>query len=865
MNNEFWVKIKQIDYIAKDTYQVMFYFEKGSFRYSPGQYIWVVLESLSFPDQRGTRRAFSISSSVGDLNTFTIQFRNTNSGFKNTLLSLPIGTKVKILGPYGSSFIPSNEFKNVVMIAGGVGIAPFLSILRSLKELQNQTRYTVMYLNSAPESGIFFDELNKIATENNYPFINHIGDFRENILPMSVDYSTDIFFISGPVEMVNEVYRILSAKNVPFEHMHFEQYYPIFPGNLTESDFILKPGERNIMLQAVQESKNHVIVTDINGQIIFANKKAQGNTGFTFDEMRGNTPRLWGSLMPKEFYQKLWIKKHQAGGFDGEMKNRRKNGELYTVIAHITPVIDSNGAVIGYIGTEEDISERVKVEEALKREKLWTHEMFASSIDGIEYINLDGILLEVNEAFCRITGYTKEELINKKTYQDITPSEFHKMEEVIVKNVIESGQGSEYEKEFLRKDGTRVSVIISIFIVKDAQQVIGLAGFVKDISERKRLENGVLEKVKIIEEEKTRDEVLISSLGEGLIVTDQQGIILKMNPAAEELLGYSLNDFIGKSLCEVIEAEDENGQKIKNADRPLYKVLLTRQKVFQSMIYKRKDDQKVIVSVAVTPVILGNTILGTVTVFRDITREKKIDQAKSEFISLASHQLRTPLTAMKWFTEMLLAGDAGVLSPKQLEFIKNVDLSNERMIALVNSLLNISRIESGRLIIDPKLTDLHSLTNTVVDELKEKLLEKKLVLNIKVGEELPLINIDPEMIAQVLVNLLTNAIKYTPIGGQIEVYIYKDKDHLVTKVTDNGVGIPITEQPKIFERFFRASNAVQSETDGTGLGLYMAKAIIESSNGIIGFDSKIGKGTVFWFSLPIIGVLPKKGEVKLSN
>lgn len=367
------------------------------------------------------------------------------------------------------------------------------------------------------------------------------------------------------------------------------------------------------------------------------------------------------------------------------------------------------------------------------------------------------------------------------------------------------------------------------------------------------------------EEDKARDEAMLGSLGEGLVVLDTEGKVVRMNPMSESLLGWTQAEVAGKKWDDVAALETEEGHRIEADKRATIRVLTSGKAISNDKnYYVRRDGKKFPVGTTAAPIIFGDKVIGVIAVFRDITREKYIDRAKSEFVSLASHQLRTPLSSIKWFSEMLLAGDAGQLADEQKQFVENIAQSNERMIELVNGLLNISRIESGRIIVDPVLTDLGQLVRELVTELERKIKDKDLNLVISVAEGMPRINIDPKMVRQVYMNLLTNSIKYTAPNGRIVVLISVKGDEVLSQISDNGYGIPKREQARIFTKFYRGENVVKLETEGTGLGLYLVKAIVESSGGRIWFESEDGKGTAFWFTLPLSGVVAKKGEVTLS-
>jgi signal transduction histidine kinase len=368
--------------------------------------------------------------------------------------------------------------------------------------------------------------------------------------------------------------------------------------------------------------------------------------------------------------------------------------------------------------------------------------------------------------------------------------------------------------------------------------------------------------------EQQRDEAVLKGMSEGVIAIDEDGRIVIVNQVAIDLL--ELGDeasVLQKSIHEaypLYELGTKKDTKITTSKRPSSIALKTGKKVEDVFAFHTKNGAKLQLNIAASPFMVDEKVVGVVTIIRDVTREKEVDRMKTEFISLASHQLRTPLSAIKWFTEMLLNGDAGKLNSEQLEFTNSISESTERMIALVGSLLNISRIESGRIMIVPEPTDLKELVGGIVNDLKAKTEEKQQTLIISVHASLPKVNLDPRLIGQVYLNLLTNAIKYTPKGGEISVFVSKKDDMILSQITDNGYGIPKEQQGRMFEKFFRASNAVKVETDGTGLGLYLIKAVVESSGGKIWFESEEGKGSTFWFTIPLAGMKAKEGEVTLD-
>lgn len=225
------------------------------------------------------------------------------------------------------------------------------------------------------------------------------------------------------------------------------------------------------------------------------------------------------------------------------------------------------------------------------------------------------------------------------------------------------------------------------------------------------------------------------------------------------------------------------------------------------------------------------------------------NQMKTEFVSIASHQLRTPLSIVKWSINLI--NRKKELSEEQTEQLKIIEESNQRMINLVNDLLSISRIEQNRLGLKPEKIEMFELTKELINEYQPIARASNIKLTFKTGDQIVFAWVDPQKIKLAFGNLIDNAIKYTMGGGIVEIKLSKLDKRVRCEIKDSGVGIPEKEKRQIFQKFFRSQNVMKYQTKGTGLGLFIAKAIIEGSKGKIGFWSKEGKGSVFWFEIPI--------------
>lgn len=360
---------------------------------------------------------------------------------------------------------------------------------------------------------------------------------------------------------------------------------------------------------------------------------------------------------------------------------------------------------------------------------------------------------------------------------------------------------------------------------------------------RSRLELAVSAITESLTEELERFEKLYEEAPVPYILLNEKGEIFKPNKAALRFFGVVSKEIEGKNLF--YYQSTENKEKTEKLARYYEsRVPINREEV---LFVTRKGNRWALLSVF--NLHTGSKRGGLASIF-DITDQKKLDQAKTEFVSLASHQLRAPVATTKWFTEMLLSDDLGEVSPKQKEYLERIHKVGEEMTDLVDTLLNISRIEIGTLKVELKSTNVRELVESILLELSAQITEKKLEVIKKYDNHLENLESDPKLLRIVIQNLISNAVKYTPPHGTITILFKEFGAEKSITVSDTGIGIPVAEQSQIFSKLFRAENAKNmNQTQGIGLGLYMVKSIIETLEGSVGFVSKEGEGASFTIKL----------------
>jgi PAS domain S-box-containing protein len=370
---------------------------------------------------------------------------------------------------------------------------------------------------------------------------------------------------------------------------------------------------------------------------------------------------------------------------------------------------------------------------------------------------------------------------------------------------------------------------------------------------------------RLAREERAKTDALFLSIGQGVIAADDQGKIIRINQAAINLLGFRKQELIGKWFPSKIVAVREDNSPVEVLARPITKAFLSGQTVSDNMFYLRKDGERVPVSITVSPIFLHNRPIGAIEIFRDTSLELQSDRMKTDFISIASHQLRTPLSAINTYSHMLSGGYVGPLTDDQASFMKIILSAVERMNELISELLNITRIEAGSITVDSAPCRVDDITLELINELRPRADERSINLTYLCVSKIPTINSDVLLIKEIISNLLSNAVKYTPDKGSIRIDLVRHGNNVIFSVTDNGYGIPTNAQPLIFTKFFRADNVLKTEVSGTGLGLYLIKVLADLINGEVWFKSKENKGSTFYFSLPIEGSQAKTGSFRIDS
>jgi two-component system, OmpR family, sensor histidine kinase VicK len=364
-----------------------------------------------------------------------------------------------------------------------------------------------------------------------------------------------------------------------------------------------------------------------------------------------------------------------------------------------------------------------------------------------------------------------------------------------------------------------------------------------------------------------KSEVVINAIADGVIALDSQGAIQLINPAAQKIIGWGKQDALTLNYRSVLKLIDSNDTELNAANDPIIKVLATNERLIDNNLkLMTSSGKKILVSVVVSPI--GQIGSGVIVVFRDITKERAEEREQAEFISTASHEMRTPVASIEGYLGLALNPATAQIDAKARDYITKAHEASQHLGRLFKDLLDVSRAADGRLSNNPKITDVVAFVQNIALGMMLAAEQKGLRLYFKpqpadstVEEDYRIsdrhispifyVNADNDHLREVVSNLIENAIKYTP-QGSITVDVTGDKDRVVISITDSGIGIPVEDMPHLFQKFYRVDNSATREIGGTGLGLYLCRRLMEAMNGRIWAESQYKQGSTFFVELPRI-------------
>ena len=488
------------------------------------------------------------------------------------------------------------------------------------------------------------------------------------------------------------------------------------------------------------------------------------------------------------------------------------------------------------------------------------------SISGIVILNSKDKIDLWNSSAENIFGWKSKEMIGKNL-SEIFPDENIKGDIYNLKQIISEKNLINLNKTLesfgKRKNGEifPLEISFSTWKVKDESFFCYI---MRDISQRRKNEKDLSNKKKKLEALVNDLKIFKLAMDKAfahIVITDKDGVILYANKSTEEITGYNHDEIIGQtpSLW--------GKQMSLSFYEDFWRIIKIEKRNFTGEITnKRKNGELYQAEIRVSPVLGSNDeVEFFVALERDITEEREMDKAKTEFISLAAHQLKTPLTTISLASEILSRGIDGEMSKENKKHLKSIFMEIKGMTEMIDIFLNISRIEMGKFPIETESIKLFDILEKAVKEILPQTKDKKIHFKKEYKKNLPILNLDKKVMNIILENFLSNAVKYSQKNGEIILGVEENNNHIIIKVTDNGIGIPDSEQSKIFTKMFRANNVNKIKSNGSGLGLYLVKNLAEQSGFNVSFISKENVGTTFMISIPKNNAIAQKKFVSISN
>lgn len=640
---------------------------------------------------------------------------------------------------------------------------------------------------------------------------------------------------------------------------------------LTVRDVTAGREMESIRLQsaALAAAANAIVITNREGLVTWTNPAFTELTGFDLDRIYGRSLKMLASgQTPAETYAGMWRIILSGEVWSGRMVNRRRDGSTYLEEQTITPVADEAGRVSHFISIKQDITEQDRLDreladrviqmkaaqKALSDREARLRAILTSATDAIIIVDETGVIEQVNPAVEEVFDWPPGSLVGQAVTV-LMPERYHQAHRDGMSRFLTTGAssiiGSRREVTGVRRDGGEVPLELAVNKV-DLKDRVLFTGILRDISARQAGEEALRRASEEILAGSQRLAVTLASMEEGVLATDSRGRIVLVNAAAGRMLGLSQEQMTDRPLFEVVHLISEaSGAMVAD---PVDAVLSTGRAEtlpdYASLLVGGEEQVPVSGSAAPMRDQTGR-LIGVVVLLHDVSRERELDRLKLSFVSSVSHEMRTPLTSIKGFTDTIIQ-DREMDPAVRLEFLDIIAQESDRLSTLVADVLDFSRIESGRFELNIAEVNATALMDKVVANLEPLALDKGLVLAASTPGHPVLMKGDGPKLQSVISNLVDNAIKFTPDGGRVDLELESSGTRVVITVADTGPGLPPGAEERIFESFYRAEHPA-GHIKGTGLGLAITRRIVELHSGRVLASNRPGGGARFEVALPLTG------------